>query len=158
MKDVDPTDAGILYLLRNDARNTTTAEIGDALDLSSSTVGTRINELEERGVIEGYEPRIDFDELGYEHQFVIAGTTPFESRRDVAAELTDVATVVDVRSMMTTDVNVAAKIVTDTRASVEMSLEELQRRGLSIDRIEILETEHRRPANVFAEFVTGASR
>lgn len=52
MSDVDPADAGILYLLRDNARNKTTADIGDALNLAPSTIGTRINELEDRGVIE----------------------------------------------------------------------------------------------------------
>lgn len=153
MTDLDPIDAGVLHLLRDDARNTTTAEIGEVLDIAPSTVGTRLNNLEDRGVIEGYEPRLNYDRLGFEHQFVIAGTAPFEERREVARAVTEISSVVNVRSMMTTDVNVAVKIVTSTRADIEKTLEQLQTRNLAIERIEILESEHRLPTNMFDRFV-----
>lgn len=153
MLDLDPKDAGILHLLRNDARNATTAEIGDALDLAPSTVGTRINKLENRGIIEGYEPRINYDKLGFEHQFVIAGTAPFEQRQKVKSELTEISSVVNVRNMMTTEVNIAAKIVTATRKETERSLERLQSKNLAIDRIEILESEQHQPTNMLDAYV-----
>lgn len=157
MSDIDSRDAGILYLLGEDARNRTTAAIGDTLGLSQSTVGTRLRKLEERGVVRGYEPRVDYDELGFEHQFVIAGTAPFEKRRAVADRLAEIRTVVNVRSMMTTEINIAVKIVGSNRQSIESTLEELQERDLSIDRIEILETEHDHPVNMLAGSVPGGS-
>lgn len=157
MTAFDPTDAGILHLLHRDARNTTTAEIGEALEIAPSTVGSRIKKLEENGVVEGYEPRIDYDKLGYEHQFVVAGTAPFERRRQVAGEVADISSVVNVRSMMTTEINVAVKIVTATRADVEQTLEQLQARDLAIDRIEILESEHHEPTNMFEQYVRGGA-
>lgn len=155
MKNIDTTDAGILRLLRGDARNRTTADIGEALDLAPSTVGTRIKDLERRGIIDGYDPRLDYDELGFQHQFVIAGTAPFEQRRTVTDEVADIDSVVNVRNMMTTDVNVAVKIVGSSRGGIERSLEQLQRRNLAIERIEILEGELHQPTNMFADFVSG---
>jgi DNA-binding Lrp family transcriptional regulator len=158
MADIDPVDYGILYLLGNDARNRTTTEIGDALGLAPSTIGTRINDLEAEGIIRGYEPRIDYDKLGFEHQFIIAGTAPFEHRQTIAGKLAEIRAVVNVRSMMTTEINVAVKIVGSSRTSIEHSLEELQDRDLSINRIEILETEHHQPVNIFGDFVSNDMR
>lgn len=71
----------------------------------------------------------------------------------MADDLAEIPTVVNVRSMMTTEINIAVKIVGSSRESVESTLEELQECDLSINRIEILETEHDRPVNMFADAV-----
>lgn len=47
----DHVDMGIIYLLQKDARNYTTAEIAEAVDVSSSTVGNRIRRLEETALL-----------------------------------------------------------------------------------------------------------
>ena len=91
--------------------------------------------------------------MGFEHQFVIAGTAPFEQRQKVKSELTEISSVVNVRNMMTTEVNIAAKIVTATRKETERSLERLQSKNLAIDRIEILESEQHQPTNMLDAYV-----
>lgn len=54
----DETDLRILAVLQEDAR-ASNAEIGRSLGLSTSTVFERIRKLEARGVIWGYETRIN---------------------------------------------------------------------------------------------------
>jgi len=57
---LDEVDRGILFVLQQDARNTTIAEIADEVEVSSSTVRNRIDRLEDEGVIEGYYPKINY--------------------------------------------------------------------------------------------------
>ena len=48
---LDDVDRGILFLLQEDARNTTIAEIAAEVEVSNSTVRNRIERLEESRVI-----------------------------------------------------------------------------------------------------------
>lgn len=56
---LDEVDRGILYVLQQDARNTTISEIASEVDVSASTVRNRIDDMEAEGIIEGYYPKID---------------------------------------------------------------------------------------------------
>lgn len=40
--------------------------LGEELDVSVTTVSNHINDLEAQGVINGYTPIVDYDELGYD--------------------------------------------------------------------------------------------
>jgi len=40
--------------------------LAEDLDVSVTTVSNRLSDLEDRGVIEGYTPTVDYDELGYD--------------------------------------------------------------------------------------------
>jgi Lrp/AsnC family transcriptional regulator, leucine-responsive regulatory protein len=60
---IDGTDTEILKILQSNAR-TSNAEIARQVGLAASAVFERIRKLEERGVIEGYEVRINPKEMG----------------------------------------------------------------------------------------------
>ncbi|PSQ16368.1 transcriptional regulator, partial [Halobacteriales archaeon QS_8_69_26] len=51
--DLDNIDRGILYMLQEDARNTTSADIADKTGVSASTIRNRLERLEGDGVIRG---------------------------------------------------------------------------------------------------------
>jgi DNA-binding Lrp family transcriptional regulator len=57
-------DARLIEALREDARRSL-RELGEALGVSTSTVRNHLRGLEERGVIVGYRPVIDYARLGY---------------------------------------------------------------------------------------------
>ena len=59
----DEKDKGILNLLGNDARVQYT-EIAEKLDISSDTVKYRIDKMKSSGIIENFEPIINFNKLG----------------------------------------------------------------------------------------------
>jgi DNA-binding Lrp family transcriptional regulator len=40
--------------------------LAEDLDVSVTTVSNHISDLEEKGIIEGYTPKVDYDELGYD--------------------------------------------------------------------------------------------
>ncbi|MBE6379995.1 MAG: Lrp/AsnC family transcriptional regulator [Lentisphaerae bacterium] len=60
---MDNTDLRILNLLRNDARMPNVA-LARELNMAPSAVLERVRKLEESGVIQGYDTRIDFRKLG----------------------------------------------------------------------------------------------
>ena len=61
---LDPTDLRILDLLQGNAR-ITNADIARELDMAPSAILDRIRKLEARGVITGYEARLDAHALGF---------------------------------------------------------------------------------------------
>lgn len=52
-RDLDDVDRSILYMLQQDARNSTAQDIADRAGVSASTVRNRIDQLEADGIIEG---------------------------------------------------------------------------------------------------------
>ncbi|ERH00230.1 MAG: transcriptional regulator [Haloquadratum sp. J07HQX50] len=88
MKDdeLDAIDRSILYYLQQDARRTSSSDIASELSLSPSTVRTRINKLESRGVIRGYNIDIDYDRAGYPLYTKIICTAPVTERDTLAMQ------------------------------------------------------------------------
>jgi len=62
---IDETDIKIIDYLREDGR-ASFSEIADDIGLATSTVAGRVQKLEEKGVITGFRPVIDYEELGFE--------------------------------------------------------------------------------------------
>jgi Lrp/AsnC family transcriptional regulator, leucine-responsive regulatory protein len=60
---IDEIDAKILTILQQDAR-ASSAEIARQIGMAPSAIHERMRKLEARGVIEGYETRINADALG----------------------------------------------------------------------------------------------
>lgn len=60
---IDDIDKQILTILQQNAR-TSNADIARAVDMAPSAVLERVRKLEKRGVITGYEARIDPEALG----------------------------------------------------------------------------------------------
>ncbi len=56
-------DARLIRALQADARRSNRSLAAD-LGVSASTVGSRLRDLEERGVIRGYRPDVDYAQLG----------------------------------------------------------------------------------------------
>ncbi|MEA5388099.1 winged helix-turn-helix transcriptional regulator [Haloarculaceae archaeon H-GB11] len=61
---LDEVDRSILHQLQLNARQTDT-EIAEKVDVTSTTVRNRLDKLEEKGVIRGYYPEINYEQAGY---------------------------------------------------------------------------------------------
>ena len=86
MSTIDPTDRDLITLLREDAR-TPTAELARKLKLSRTTVQSRIERLERRGVIAGYSVKLsDEYEQGLVKAHILVTALPKLAPR-VEAEL-----------------------------------------------------------------------
>ncbi|MFB6309339.1 MAG: Lrp/AsnC family transcriptional regulator [Haloarculaceae archaeon] len=154
--DLDNVDKGILYLLQQNARTNTTSNIAEKVGVSSSTVGNRIQKLEENGVISGYQPTVNYERAGLDHHLLAIGTVPHEQRETLGKRILEVSGVVGVRELLTNQENVAIELVGSTRGHIESAVDELNELGVTIERIEMMKRERTKPFDDFGkEYTTG---
>jgi DNA-binding Lrp family transcriptional regulator len=84
--DVDDTDARLLDALFEDGRASARA-LAETTDVAAATVSRRLDELEEGGVLSGYEPRIDYAGLGYTLTVVLRLSVAGGALAEVVEEL-----------------------------------------------------------------------
>ena len=63
-------DAKLINALLGDGR-ASLRSLAEDLDVSVTTVSNHLRDLEDQGVIEGYTPRVNYDELGYDVTAII---------------------------------------------------------------------------------------
>jgi DNA-binding Lrp family transcriptional regulator len=63
-------DEKLINALLDDGR-ASLRSLAEKLDVSVTTVSNHLSDLEEQGVIRGYTPKVDYDELGYDVTAVI---------------------------------------------------------------------------------------
>lgn len=154
--EIDNTDKGIIYLLQQDARKRTVADIGEQVGVSSSTVTNRIDRLEEQGVIKGYHTIVDYAKAGLGHHLLITATVPISEKEELIDEIMEVSGVVTVRELLTNNENLSLELVGRTQEDIEESLEDLDSLGVHIERMEIMKQEQAQPYNHFGqEFTDG---
>lgn len=156
--DIDSTDHAILYLLQAESRaDFTYGEIADRLDVSSSTVSNRVQRLEDEGVLEKFDPVIDYEAAGAPHHLLFVCTAPLADRKDCCERALEVSNVVHIRELLTGYENVHVEVVGTESGDVEAVAEELDAIGLEIERSELLRAEYSRPFDHFgADAVDGS--
>jgi Lrp/AsnC family leucine-responsive transcriptional regulator len=159
MKDgeLDAVDRSILYYLQQDARRTSSSDIADQLDLSSSTVRTRLNKLEASGVIRGYHVDIDYDLAGYPLYTKIICTAPVTRRGELAGRARDVHGVTAVREIMTGKRNVYVNAIGESHDDLNRIAEELDALGLDIVDEQIIRDEYVCPYHGFLDEAADSS-
>lgn len=153
MKDgeLDSVDKSILYYLQQDARRTSSNDIAEKLNLSSSTVRTRLNKLEESGIIRGYHIDIDYDLAGYPLYTKIICTAPVTERDALANQAREVHGVTAVREIMTGKRNVYVNAIGQNHDDLNRIAEELDGLGLDIVDEQIIRDEYVCPYHGFLE-------
>jgi len=149
--ELDSTDRSILYYLQQDARRTSSSDIADRLGLSSSTVRTRINKLEDRGIIRGYHIDIDYDLAGYPLYTKIICTASVTQRGELANRAREVHGVTAVREIMTGKRNVYVNALGESHDDLNRIAEELDALGLDIVDEQIIRDEYVCPYHGFLE-------
>lgn len=152
--ELDDVDQGILYLLQENARSHTTEQIGEKVGVSSSTVGNRINKLEERGVITGYDPTVDYEKTGLGHHLLVFATAPFEEQEAIGDEIMDVTGVVGLRELLSTNENLTIELVGRNKQDVEQAVTKLNAIGVDVEGMEMMRRERTRPYNHFGKEFT----
>ena len=89
---MDPTDLGIIKILRGNSR-TPFAAIAGKLDLAESTIRKRISNLEDRGIIKQYSLVVDPSKLGYENVAFVGIDAEPARYLEVAKKLRDDASI-----------------------------------------------------------------
>lgn len=125
---LDEVDRAILQLLQRDARNLTAVDISERVDVSDGTVRNHIDGLEDKNIIEGYAPMIDYERADYQLQIRITCTAPIVEREELAQDALEIEGVVEVHEIMTGRLNVEVKAVApehDDLTRVARSLDEM---------------------------------
>ncbi|MXV61194.1 winged helix-turn-helix transcriptional regulator [Natronorubrum sp. JWXQ-INN-674] len=150
--DLDPTDRAILYLLQEENQtHLTHDEIGDRIDVSSSTVSNRLRELKDEGVLRDYRPEIDYEAAEIPHHLLFICTTPIADRETICQRTVDVPGVVNVRELLTGSRNLHVEIVAMNTPEIEAVTEELDDLGLEIHQSEIVRGDYYQPFDQFGK-------
>jgi len=124
---IDETDRRILAVLQRNAR-TSVAEIARTIDLAPSAVHQRIRKLEDSGVIEGYETRIDPRAVGRTLvSFVRVQTGQNAKAPEITAALSAIPEVQEVHRVVGEDCFFVKLRVQDTEALADLLDHHLQR-------------------------------
>jgi DNA-binding Lrp family transcriptional regulator len=83
---IDRTDLEIIEELKEDGR-ASFSDIAEKLDLATSTVTARFQKLEKKGIITGFRPVIDYEELGFELTSMIGIKARSEKTKEVADKI-----------------------------------------------------------------------
>lgn len=146
---LDNVDKGILHLLQKDARNNTTAEIAEVVDVSASTVGNRIQNMEEEDIIEGYNPDINYQRANLTLHLLFVCTAPVATQTELADEALDVDGVINVREMLSGSRNIRVEAISQNMDEIEKTTQELDDLGLEIETSEVVKQQHTRPFDHF---------
>ena len=148
---LDEIDYGILHLLQQNARTTTPVDMADQLPVTDTTIRNRIERLEEKGVIEGYVPIIDYEAAGFPMRLQFSCTASTNNREEVAARVLELPNVVKVDEMLSARENIRALAVANTTEEVNAIAARLDELPLTIERESLLRKERIRPFNHFGE-------
>jgi Lrp/AsnC family leucine-responsive transcriptional regulator len=149
--ELDTVDKQILYYLQQDARATSSTDIAEKLGMSSSTVRTRLNTLEESGIIRGYHIDIDYDLAGYPLYTKIICTAPVAQRDALANEAREVEGVTAVREIMTGERNVYVNAIGQDHDDLNRISTDLDALGLTIVDEQLIRDEYVCPYDGFLE-------
>lgn len=124
---IDELDAKILNILQKNAR-IPNAEIARQVALAPSAVLERIRKLEERGVIAGYEVRLDAAALGFGlTAFVFVKTEESLGGSTTTRQIAKLAEVQEIHNVAGEDCYLLKVRVQDTRHLMEFMREKLGR-------------------------------
>jgi Lrp/AsnC family leucine-responsive transcriptional regulator len=152
---LDNLDRRILHLLQVDARGASDTDIAQETDVTGTTVSNRIERLEERGIIVGYNPEIDYERAGYPMRVLFICSVELSRRSEYAERALEVRGVVNVREMLAGEENLHVEVVAESTSDVKRSTEQLNELGLGINSSNILAAERIQPWNHFHQDVAG---
>lgn len=145
--ELDNIDRGILHLLQEDARNTTPVDMAKQLPVSEGTVRNRIEKMEEKGIILGYVPTIDYEAAGFPLEVVFTCTVPSPQLTRIAEEVLQVHGVINVRELMAGQGNLQVIGLATDLGDVMAIAAELTEIGLTIESQRLTLDEHVQPFN-----------
>lgn len=146
--ELDDVDRAILYHLQQDARNSTSTEMSEQLDVAASTVRNRLSRMEEEGVIERYIPQINYEKAGFPIRVLFTCTAPDEAE-SVGDAVLQQEGVVAVRELLAGTENLHVEVVgrnTDHLSEIADSIREL---GIEIEKSDVLKSRFHQPFDRF---------
>lgn len=146
---LDKIDRRILYHLARDSRRTSAPDITADLDVSPATIRNRINQLEERRVIQGYHANIDYEKTGGKLTYLFICSIDTPKREYFAREALNVSGVVHVREMMSGRRNLHIEAIGEDKAEITRIARDLSNLGLEIEDESLVQREYHNPYEPF---------
>lgn len=134
---LDDVDRSILHQLQLNARQTDT-EIAEKVDVTSTTVRNRLDRLEDKGVIRGYYPEVNYEEAGYPLHVMFVCTVDPNELETLVGQILDIRGVVTTRNLLGGERNVHVEVVAGTVREIEEIRNELAALGMTINSSEII--------------------
>lgn len=142
---LDEIDQAILYALQEDARHNTNAAISERVSVSASTVGKRIAQLEEQGIIKGYHPIIDYEQAGFPLHVLFICTAPIADREALIKQTLGVNGVLNIRELMTGQANVHIQVIGTSNADITRIAHTLDEMGYTVTDEILMRDEYNQP-------------
>lgn len=149
--ELDDVDRGILFLLQQDAKETTALEMADTLDVSASTVRNRLSKLEENDVLKGYYPLIDYENANLPPRVLFTVTASPTDRSGVTEAILDIHGVVTVRELLIGQQNLSVEVVPQSSSHLTQIIERIHELEARIDRTEIVSQRYVQPLGFFGD-------
>lgn len=143
--EMDDVDRRILFELQCDARHLTNAEISEQVGVSATTVGQRIDNLQDAGVIQGYHTSLDYEKAGFPHHVLLLCTVPPTNRFEATENIIDIRGVVRVQELIKGEQNIHVEIVGRTREEIVETIGAIEESGIDVAGSEMVKTEHLQP-------------
>lgn len=124
---LDDTDHEILRLLMQNARMSL-KEIAEKVYLTSPTVASRIRRMEKAGIIEGYQPQINYSRLGYTIKAFINLEVDPADKKDFYPFIKSIPNVIEC-SCVTGDYSMLIEVVYRYSEELDHLINELQQFG-----------------------------
>lgn len=151
--ELDDVDQGILYMLQRNARHLTTTEMGESVGVSASTVRNRIEKMEESGVIQGYQPIIDYEKAGLQLHVEFICSAPNPERSQLATEIRDIEGVIQIYEVLNGNDNIQVEAVATDTDDVARINDELSQLGLAVVNSKIIKSAHIQPFDHFGQHI-----
>ena len=130
--EIDDVDRAILHALQEDARNMSSGDIAERTGTSDSTVRKRIQRLEKRGVVKGYEAKVDYQKSGYPLRMLLFCTASIPERGGIIGDILDIEGVVSVQELVTGEQNLLVTAVGESDSDITPVAQELLDLGLTV--------------------------
>ncbi|MFD1648075.1 winged helix-turn-helix transcriptional regulator [Haloarchaeobius litoreus] len=155
---LDDIDRRILYTLMRESRHTTAAAIAETVNVSGATVRNRICNLEEAGIISGYNAHIDFERAGGNLTNLYLCNVPVPEREALAHRARAIPGVINVRTLMTGRENLHVVAVGETTGDLQRVARKLSQLGIEIEDEDLVEDEFFSPYAPFDPDGDGEAR
>lgn len=143
---LDEIDHAILYELQEDARHNTNAAISERVNVSASTVGKRVSQMEDNGVIKGYRPELDYEQAGFPLHVLFICTAPITERENLIDQTLGIDGVVNVRELMTGESNVHIQVIGSSNDAITRIAQILDDLGYRVSDEILMRAEYAHPS------------
>lgn len=150
---LDQIDQGILHLLQQNARDTTAEEIAEQVDVDPSAVRDRIDKLEVDGVIESFQPEVNYEKAGLPLDVLFVCTAAPAELSTVDSQVLDLSGVVEVTKLTTDRRNLHVRAVNTTTGGVQRTFEDLYSLGVEVEDMGLVSQTCRQPFDHFGREV-----